>query len=268
MTRLWFVVPVHGRLELTRVCLRQLRRTCDAAAELDVDATAVVIGDDPSLELARELGFATVTRDNRFLGRKFNDGYQLACDPEHNPRPADYVVPCGSDDWFDVALLERLPGERRIGIFRRLAIVNETRTELLRVEVSYKTAAGPKIIPRAQLAACGWRPAAEDRGRAIDASTVEGIKRSHGGLWPEMLELDRHDLQIVDWKTAGQQLNSYAAISGYGRGRPTEDPFEALVGVYPAEALAEMRGLDLPAPVREAIAAGATVTGSTYQAVA
>ncbi len=245
MIRLWFVVPVYGRLELTRVCLRQLRRTCAAAAAYGLEATAVVIGDDSSLDVARELGFATVKRDNRFLGRKFNDGYQLACDPEHNPRPADYVVPCGSDDWFDAALLERLPGPNRIGIFRRLAVVNETRTELLRVEVSYKTAAGPKIIPAGLLEACRWRPAAEDRRRAIDASTIEGVKRAHGGLWPTMVELDQHDLQIVDWKSAEQQLNSFEVLRSYGRGRKLEDPFEALDGVYPAEALDEMRELEL-----------------------
>jgi hypothetical protein len=30
MSSLMFVVPVHGRLQLASICLRQLRRTCDA----------------------------------------------------------------------------------------------------------------------------------------------------------------------------------------------------------------------------------------------
>jgi hypothetical protein len=245
MTRVWFVVPVHGREALTHVCLRQLRRTCDAASAYGVEATAVVIGIGESLGVARDLGFATVERDNDFLGRRFNDGYQLACDPAYNPEPADYVIPCGSDDWFDPALLSVLPDQRHIAIFRQLAIVNEDRTELIRANVSYKTAAGPKIIPRGMLEACGWRPSCEDRRRAIDSSTVEGIKRSHGGSWPAMVNLDQHPLQIVDWKSAGEQLNSFQMMRGYARGRPTEDPFEALAGVYPDEALAEMRNLHL-----------------------
>lgn len=31
---LWFVVPVHGRLQLAAICLQQLRRTCDATSEV------------------------------------------------------------------------------------------------------------------------------------------------------------------------------------------------------------------------------------------
>ena len=89
---LWFVVPAHGRYELTRICLEQLRRTCDA---LPYDATAVVVAEDQNLYTAADLGFATVHRDNDFLARKFNDGIQLACDPNYNPEPADYVVPFG-----------------------------------------------------------------------------------------------------------------------------------------------------------------------------
>ena len=52
---LWFCVPAHGRYELTRICLEQLRRTCDA---LPYEATAVVIADDENLHTAYELGFA------------------------------------------------------------------------------------------------------------------------------------------------------------------------------------------------------------------
>ena len=86
MTSLWFVVPAHGRLELSRICLRQLRRTCDALAENGIKATAVVVADDGNLETAREVGFGTVERDNQFVSRRFNDGVQAAFDP-YNPAP-------------------------------------------------------------------------------------------------------------------------------------------------------------------------------------
>jgi len=132
--RIYFVVPVHGREALTRVCLRQLRRTCD---ELDHYATAVVIGEGDILDFAYDLGFATVERDNQSLGAKFNDGYQLACDPRYNPHPADYVVPCGSDDWIDPVVFRRLPGPNEVGVFRHMAVVNEDKTLLARKRVTY-----------------------------------------------------------------------------------------------------------------------------------
>src|SRR5262245_12518868 len=99
MKTLWFVCPAHGRPDLTRVCLTQLRRTCDELARHEIEATCVVVADDDNLRTAESLGFATVERNNRFLARKFNDGIQLACDPDVNSRPADYAVPVGSDDW-------------------------------------------------------------------------------------------------------------------------------------------------------------------------
>ncbi len=239
MTRIWFVVPVHGREELTRVCLWQLRRTCDAAREHEVDATAVVIGEGEIIDVAYDLGFATVERDNTSLGSKFNDGFQLACDPRFNPAPADYVVPCGSDDWIDAVIFCTLPGQTTVGIFRHLAVVDEDRTRLARIKVSYKTAAGPKIIPRALIAAASYRPSQEDRRRAIDASTIEGIQRAVGH-WPDMVELDVHPLQIVDWKSHGEQLNSFRMLCGSRPRDLVEDVREQLAEFYPAESLDEM----------------------------
>lgn len=239
MTRIWFVVPVHGREALTRVCLRQLRRTCDA---LPFYATAVVIGEGESLDVAHELGFATVARDNTALGRKFNDGFELATNPEVNPHPADYVVPCGSDDWIDPVIFRRLPGPNTVGVFRQIGVVNEDRTILARKVCTYKTAAGPKIIPRELIAAAGSRPAEEDRRRAIDASTIEGIKRAIGH-WPRMLDLDVHPLQIIDWKSHTDQLNSFRMLAGHKPRDVSEDIWADLAEHYPAEAVEEMQAL-------------------------
>ena len=100
MKTLWFIVPVHGRFSLTRVCLRQLRRTCDLLKENGVSASAVVVGDKNSLDALDvvDLGFGWVLQGNDSPSAKFNDGIQLATDPRYNPTPVDYVVPCGSDD--------------------------------------------------------------------------------------------------------------------------------------------------------------------------
>ncbi len=242
MTRVYFVVPVHGREALTRVCLRQLRRTCDAAREYDADATAVVIGEGDILDFAYDLGFATVERDNTALGRRFNDGYQVACDPRFNPDPADYAVPCGSDDWVDHVIFQRLPPPDTIGNFRQIAIVNEDQTALARLRVSKPIGCGVRIIPASLIAAAGYRPAEEDYSRMIDASTQHGITSALGRRQPRQVFLDVHPLQIVDWKTHGEQLNSYSMLAGR-RGAEC-DVWSTLAEFYPSESLEEMRALD------------------------
>ncbi len=241
MTTVYFIVPVHGREALTRVCLRQLKRTCEAATTYRVSATAVVIGDDSSVDYAEDLGFATVRRDNDQLGRKFNDGYQLATDPAYNPEPADYVIPCGSDDWVDPVILQRMPGEA-IGIFKQFAVVDEDRTLLSRIKVGYQGGCGVRIVPRSWIARCGYRPAEEDIKRGCDTSAIMGMY-ALGRVMPKMSVLDVHPLQIVDWKSHGEQLNSYRSIRSYRHG-DDGDVWAALAEHYPAEALDEMRALD------------------------
>ncbi len=243
MTRIYFVVPVHGREALTQVCLRQLRRTCDAATAFGVSATAVVIGDDRSLQVASDLGFATVRRDNHQLGRKFNDGYQLACDPRYNPEPADYCVPCGSDDWVDPVILRTMPPRDTIGNFRQITVVNEDRTALIQLKIAQSTGAGIRIIPASLIAKAGYRPAHEHDHRAIDMSTQYGLTEARRGHAPKAVYLDVHPAQIVDWKSHGQQLNSYAALRGFRHG-VEDDVWETLAPHYPVEALEEMRSLD------------------------
>jgi hypothetical protein len=130
MPSLAFVVPVHGRLPLAAICLRQLRRTCDALADNGIDATAIVVTDDDTLAELRErldgtLGFQAVARDNRFLSRRFNDGIQLACDPKWTDKPADFVVPCGSDDWIDYRILLDPPRHHTVIGFQHISFVRE-----------------------------------------------------------------------------------------------------------------------------------------------
>lgn len=230
-----FVMPVHGRDDLARVCLRQLRRTCD-----QLGATAVVVGQGDTLDYAYDLGFSTVPRDNTQLGRRFNDGFQLACDPDYNPNPADYVVPCGSDDWIDPNVLTRMPPPNTIGIFQQLAVVSEDRTRLAKLTIGWKGGAGVRVIPSSLIARAGYRPCEEDRRRACDTSTLEGIKRASRGRFPDMVSLDRHPLQIVDFKSGSEQLNSYRSMVGGRRRTETENVWDELAAVFP-EAVADLR---------------------------
>jgi hypothetical protein len=239
---LWFCVPVHGRLPLARICLRQLRRTCDALYEDGVDASAVIVSDHDSLkELdVLDLKFGWVIRDNDYTSAKFNDGIQLATDPRYNPTPVDYVVPCGSDDWLDHRLFtEPLPSENTIFGFQQMSFVREDGREICSPKIGYDGGSGIRIIPRQLLEPLGYRPADEDRKRGCDTSILSNLRRAHPDL--EVKHWHLHSRQIVDWKTPGTQLNSYKEVTAIHGVGSLADPFEELADFYPAEALDEMR---------------------------
>ena len=241
MKTLWFVVPVHGRLSLARVCLRQLRRTCDVLYENGVAASAVIVSDRNSLAALDvvDLRFGWVERDNDFTSAKFNDGIQLATDPAYNPYPVDYVVPCGSDDWIDHRLfLGPLPEPNDIHGFKWMSFVREDGRVIRTTYLGYEGGSGVRIIPRQLVAPLGYRPASEDRERGCDSSIMRNIRAYHGDTL-KIRHFDTSPYWIVDWKSECQ-LNSYELVPGVLRAQEMGDPFEELVGFYPPEALEEM----------------------------
>ena len=238
MPSLWFIVPAHGRAELTRICLRQLRRTCDELEREGIGASAVVVACDENLDTARDLGFAMVRRDNRFLSRRFNDGIQLACDPQFNARPADYVVPCGSDDWVHPDLFKDLPPPDTVVGFQHCSFVREDGREMTHAFVNYPGGCGVRVFPRELMALMGYRPAEEDRRRGCDTSILVNLRREVDDL------KIRHDVydprMIVDWKSPGQQLNSYTEVGRY-QAHGLGNPFAELEEFFCDEALSEMQ---------------------------
>jgi len=237
VSTLWFVVPVHGRQQLAQICLRQLRRTCDSLTDDGIEATAVVVGDDETLDVAHDLGFATVTRDNRFVSRKFNDGIQLACDPNHNPRPADYVVPIGSDDWVDHRILLNPPPANTVLGFQHISFVREDGREMTSRFLNYTGGCGIRMFSRQLMSYVGYRPADEDRKRACDTSILTNLQRALPGVRVVHAQIDPR--QIVDWKSSGAQLNTYESLRLH-KAQASGDPFVDLEAFFPAESLAEM----------------------------
>jgi hypothetical protein len=252
---LWFVVPAHGRLELTRICLRQLRRTCDALDHEGITASAVVIACDENLDTARDQGFATIERDNQFLSRRYNDGIQLACDPAVNPRPVDHVVPCGSDDWVDHRLFLEPPRPHTVLGFQHISFVREDGQEITSRFLNYIGGSGIRVYPQQVVQALNYRPADEDRKRACDTSILFNLKAAYqrAGRQLKVEHRESDPWQIVDWKSPREQLNSYRDISLRYRSVTTGDPFDLLADVYPADSLDEM--VALYASRRELVAA-------------
>ncbi len=243
MRKLIFVMPVHGRLGLAKICLRQLRRTCEALLEREVIASAIVVSDPYSLAVLEpeNHGFGWVRRNNQFTSRRFNDGIQLATDPRYNPAPADFVVPFGSDDWVDHRLFsEPLPESHQIFGFKHMSFVREDGREISAAYLDYDGGCGIRIIPRELVAPLGYRPADEDRERGCDTSILLNLKRRHGDTL-EIKHWDAPSQYIVDWKSPGEQLNQYEAVKRLHHMEATEDPFGALATYYPDDALNEMR---------------------------
>lgn len=242
MPSLWFCVPVFGRLELASICLRQLRRTCDSLTENGIEATAVLVGDVSDLAQLPDLGFGYSVRGNSFTGlefpsAKYNDGIQVACDPEFNPRPADFVVPCGSDDWVDWRIFTDLPEPDSIYGFQRLSFVRPDGKEMVQRLVNVRGGCGIRIYPREIMATLDYRPADEDRYRACDTSIITNLwHKQHFRVFHRETDFR----QIVDWKSPDNQLNPYESLTFHKIYEKPQDPFEALRGMYPAEALDEM----------------------------
>jgi hypothetical protein len=238
MRSLWFIVPCSGRVPLTEVCLRQLTRTCETLSQNGLRASAVVIAADDNLAVADDLGFGTI-ESSAPLGEKVNDGYQLAA-----LHGVDFCVPLGSDDWIDANVLNDLRDDE-IRCFREGAMVSEDGHRLARLRVRSPGGLGVRVIPTRLMESCGFRPADDDIGRMVDASVLRGIGRAR------LAYHDLHPLQLVDWKSDAN-LNSYKSYLRFKRGDESTAPFEELAGVFPAEALDEMRAVY---GVREQVAA-------------
>lgn len=231
MRTLWFVIPAAGRLEIADVCLRQLRRTCDALTDRGILASAVVVADDENLDIARAQGFGTVERDNTQLGRKINDGYELA-----GRVGVEYMAPLGNDDWVDPEWI-RLPAAGETTATHLSTVVNEDCSRMAALNIRFGD--GVRIYSRETLEQVGFRPADEDRNRAMDTTTHNGVQACGARL----VFHDTHPLCIVDFKSAGN-LNDYAGcVSHYGRRAETADVWGPLGEVYPAEAIREMQAL-------------------------
>ena len=87
----------------------------------------------------------------------------------------------------------------------------------------------------------GYRPCDEFRLRGCDTSILLRLLNA-GALTRENVVHRRSDpMQIVDWKSPGQQVTRWADIVGRHHPEPAGDPFALLADRYPTDALEAMR---------------------------
>lgn len=236
MSSLFFVVPTYRRHELTRLCLKQLRWTCDELEPMGIRACAVVVGDeDEHRAAAKEFGFYWAHRGNDPLGRKFNDGFEAAYQAG-----ADFVVPCGSDNWVHPKWFTRLPEVDEVICHRKCAIVRADGDELAYLNVSYPGGDGIRVFPVRLFAPLDHRPAADHRNRAIDTSIVERLRR-FAGWTPNWIYHEWDPSEVVGFQSDGEeQLNGYDdLVKSFGTG-VNNMPWHRLAETYPPESVDEM----------------------------
>src|SRR6185369_1212836 len=158
---LWFVTPAFRRFELSQVCFAQRAAAIKRLDELGIDASCVVVADDENLDIARSFGFAVVEVDNRWLGRRFNEGYAFAAE-----EGVDYIVPIGSDSWLDTEFFaDGLPAGRGVLTSRLYASVDERGSRLSPLEIAASPGVGPHVVAVSLLEDTAYRPVNDNISR-------------------------------------------------------------------------------------------------------
>jgi glycosyltransferase involved in cell wall biosynthesis len=220
----WFVTPAYRRYALSAVCFEQRRQVIDELSSRGIEAKCVVIADDDNVELAKKQGFDVVRRDNRWLGRRFNDGIEHAL-----TRGAGWIVPIGSDDWIDPDYFFPLPEDAaRTSHF--YAPVEADR--LLQVTTQAVEGIGPRMFPRSAFTSA--RPCEEKIRRGVDRSLLRAI----GDISWEYRDI--HPLQYVGFR-GDRHITLYAKIRAAQGGEESMQPWTLLATQFPADLVEQAR---------------------------
>lgn len=224
-----FVTPAHGRYAVTDICLRQRAKACDQLKERGIRATCVVVADDHNLDIATELGFERVRRDNRYLGRRFNDGYEYAA----RELLATHVVPLGSDSWIDPAFLaETIPTQDdTTAIYsRHYAKIRKDGLQRQQLWVTY-IGGVTMCLPTRMLRKSKYRPCGERLPKGCDGSTIRKVREQPG---VEFRTHEVHDLEQVGL-CSDKQITRYEDLFARWGVGVASDPWEGLENVYGTE---------------------------------
>ena len=243
----WLVVPAHGRPEVSKVAFAGLAWMRDRLAQCGYEAEVCVVACDENLALAEHEGFRTLDRPNTELGRRWNDGYEYAAG-----QGAGYLMPCGSDDWVHPELVLNMihhhvelgPKKAKTMVCTRASCaVAPDGSEICTLHIPYQGGDGIRLMPAALLAQVGYRPAADERNRAIDGSISDKLAK-YGGVQYSYLATDEVDpLYIVDFKSDGTQITDYKRLAEAYTDTLVTDVWGALGGLYPSYLLERAQGL-------------------------
>ena len=229
MKSVLLVTPAWQRYELTALMLA--RRAATDWGDVRVDT--VVIADDDNLDIARAHGFATVERDNDWLGRRYNDGHEYAYTHGY-----DWSFHVNSDQAFDPRLLQAIVETPRthVAATRWMAAVN---ADGRRAAVYRNPIRAMQAFPR-ELLAHNARPCRERLVRGCDKSTHDGVRRATGA---EDHIIEVGPLETVQFESA-VQLTSWKRHQRLALADGSWEiavPWDALRSVHGPEFVNDMR---------------------------
>lgn len=238
----WFVTPAYQRYELSAICFEQRVWAIEQLAKHGISAQCVVVADDDNLRLASDLGFATVNRNNDWLGKKFNDGYEYAA-----RNGAKWVFPVGSDSWVDPQWIVDNLHEDAITASRFYSLVR--RDGLERAHFFLPIRSGVQyIVPVELFKHRGYRPVRETIARGCDTSF-------YNTLYPVRVYYhEHHALETLAFQS-WPQITDYKRLYARWGTEKTTDPFGDLRLYYPVASVDKIESfyanVDLSAIVEE-----------------
>ncbi|HYT45055.1 MAG TPA: hypothetical protein VEP90_22195 [Methylomirabilota bacterium] len=194
-------MPAFKRYALSEITFAQRKLMCDELAGKGIKADCVVIADDENLDIAKMYGFHIVERDNEFLGRRFNDGHELA-----GKLGFDYSTPVGSDMFVDHELFVGL--DDQFTITNYYAIVRKDGGNIATMFVDWGIL---QIIPTRMMKSMDYRPCAEDLKRGCDTSARNRIKNRTENKILIPARKEAHAYECISFQSK-QQITSYQGL--------------------------------------------------------
>ena len=231
MTSLCFITPVWQRFELTEIVLNHRKSVCDELQAVGINASSIIIGDDDNIDIARSLDFAVVERDNEFLSRKFNDGYEYA-----HSAGFDYCYPVGSDSLLTADQFIGTVGEELPVASKYYCMIHSSGTERIDVEIKVPGGIGPLIIPVPMLTKFP-RPIQEDMRRGCDNAARQTILSA--GI--QILTRETHQWEHVAFQSGVTQITDYERIRRVYNAEVVETVhgiFSEIMALYDADTIA------------------------------
>lgn len=189
-----FVMPAWRRYALSEICFTQRKMMCVELAARGIRADVVVIADDENLDIARELGFHTVVRDNEYLGRKFNDGHEFAMKSGY-----DFSIPVGSDMFIDADLFTRLDGKFTKSVYYAVVTPHGHKMATMYLEWGILQA-----IPTRLLTNVDGRPCVDEVVKGCDTLTRNRIKNNNKQRPFEIATMKSHQYECVSFQSVTQ----------------------------------------------------------------
>lgn len=229
-----FVTPAHGRQELTRLCLLEHRWAIEQLRGQGVDATQVVIACDENLDVAAELGVATLERSNEPYARRWNHGHEYA-----HAAGARWSACLDSDSWIHPARVRAMietADDRTLVTSRAYTVVRHDGRQRLEL-VNVRTVMSP-LYPVSLLARCDYRPVPDGIDRNTNFNSWQTLAQ-HGARLSRIGVVHPHELVGFD---CGRNITGYQRWLDFHGGHVfVGDVVDALADVYPAELVTAAR---------------------------